>query len=199
MLAFARPGWASGQSNFVERHIFHSVTSAGVATVDITNTDIDWLYWDTIVIRARRLTVVTDDVEIRGRVYDTTAATWRTTTYNWVAQNNNRSAVTGNNETASTVSSGLSLTGEVAVGEGVGNAANEIFTTTVIIHDPSDTTEVKMVEWESGWSNASSNIVMSRGWGAYVGGVSAISGFRFLTSSGNIDGAVIDAWGLRNK
>ena len=174
--------------------IYKRTVSTSVATVDIENTDLDWTYWDSVIFKIRRLAVVTDDVEIYLRVYDTTLAAWQSdaTDYQF-----NGVMVAGSTAGA-TFGSGdpeISMMNGIGATFGVGNGAGEAFDCNIEIHQPF-TAGLSGIHWQAGWVDSTGNISSSQGWGYYTT-PNPISGLRILAESGNIDDCKIMGFGVR--
>lgn len=176
--------------------IYKTIISGTVANVDISETDVDWTYWSSLIFDVRRLTVDTDDRDIYLRVYDTTLAAWQSgaTDYDWVVLRNNATAPTGGHSGGSAQ---IDLTGTSPGTHGVGSAANEAFSATIEIQNPDDTVEAKPIIWRARWIDSTNTIASAIGDGIYSGALNAISGFRFLPETGNFDGGEITVYGVR--
>ena len=77
----------------------------------------------------------------------------------------------------------------------VGNASVEHLNSRIFLNNPSETTFHKLLEFSSTYQDSSANSSYTAGFGS-VKDASAITGIRFLTSSGNITAGVIKLYGI---
>lgn len=177
----------------------HTETVGGsVATVDIEEGDFDWTAYDIYEFEFINIAVVTDDVDMYVRLYDTVLAAWQAgaSDYKW-ANIGKEPGGTGGSANASDTK--IQLDHNSSSGDGVGNAAGETFECSMKIYAPADGDVA--IQWTCGHDDATAtpNTNSSSGRGKYIGASNAVSGLRLLTQSGNIDGGKIVVWGIKTS
>ena len=162
-----------------------TTVSSGVSTVDITS-NIDSTY-KRYMIDAIGLHIATDDQNIDIQVFNSSIETASVYCQFSVdgAQNSSSVGHVSTQDTAVGITIGLS----------VGNASVEHLNSRIFLNNPSETTFHKLLEFSSTYQDSSANSSYTAGFGS-VKDASAITGIRFKTSSGNIDGGVIKLYGI---
>ena len=168
---------------------------SSVATVDIEAGDFDWTAYDIYEFEFIGITVVTDDVDMYLRVYDTTLAAWQSgaSDYKYAVGGKTSSIFSGttNNSAAQVV-----LNFESGAGESIGNGATEHFQGSLKMFAPADG-RVSFT-WNCGHDDAANDSNISMGRGQYKDS-NAVSGLRLLAQSGNIDGGKIVVYGIKTS
>ena len=174
-----------------DRVLIQELTASASATVNFTK-GIDSTY-DVYVVEFWGVRPATDDVKLCMRMSTDGGSTWKAgATDYWYAVKN----LLGEGVTYSGGTTMLALvTGEWATSS-VGNAANEDANGWVRIYAPSSTGMYKHVLSKGAYSGADGGNYQSSGAGAYKA-TTAVNGFQFLFSSGNITAGTFRLYGIR--
>lgn len=161
------------------------------ATLEFT-TGIDATY-DRFMFVLSNIRPVSDGVNLRAEMSDDAGSTWKTGATDYELNRTNRQS-----DTAGLVSVNNSQgTTGIGVGSGVGNAAGEGISGEVILLSPAETQNTyiiaNMVFFDD---TATAVLVRAETVGAYNAAAVAITGLRFVFSSGNIASGRIALYGL---
>jgi hypothetical protein len=165
-------------------------TASSSATIDFTGLDSTY---DAYILYISNAKPATDDVEGWLRI-QTGGATWQTTGYEYGHTGANRGgALSANSESAAakikiTQASGGTL--------GVGNAAGENLVAKVDFNSP-DATDFMAVTFTCSYNRASDSTLNTQNGAGQYSTAGAITGIRFLFSSGNIASGEFTLVGIR--
>jgi hypothetical protein len=170
-------------------------TASASATCDFTSS-IDSTY-DEYVITGVNIRAATDDVELYLRVYDATLAAWQSDAadYRYLAGHHSSA---GTSQTSSAGAAQMVPT-STGAGNGVSNVAAEAFNIQVRFYAPSSTTTNKHFEANFKYYSAGTVLFNENFQGEYIGATNAISGVRFLMSSGNITSGSFYLYGVKKS
>ena len=162
-----------------------ATVSSGVSEVDITS-NINSTY-KKYMIEAIGLHIATDDQNINIRVFNSSIET--DSVYHQFSVDGNQTGTTVGG--VATQNTGVGIT----IGLSVGNASTESLSSRIFLFNPSETVFNKHILFESVYEDSSEKVSYTAGVGK-CHDTSAITGIRFYTSSGNIDGGVIKLYGI---
>ena len=168
-------------------HVLLSTTtvSSGVSTVDITS-NIDNTYkkymFDVIGMH-----IDTDNQNIDIQVFNSSIETG--SVYSQFSVDGNQTSSTPAGVATQNTAVGFTI------GLSVGNDSLESLNSRIFLNNPSETVLNKLIEFSSVYHDASEKSSYTAGVGS-CDDVQAITGIRFKTSSGNIDGGVIKLYGI---
>jgi hypothetical protein len=168
-------------------HVLLSTTtiSSGVSTVDITS-NIDSTY-KKYMIDVIGMHIATDDQNINIRVFNSSIETG--SVYSQFSIDGNQTSATPGG--VATQDTGVGIT----IGLSVGSVDIESFNSRIFLNNPSEAVLNKLIEFSSVYHDSSEKSSYTAGVGNCTD-VAAITGIRFYTSSGNIDGGVIRLYGI---
>lgn len=173
---------------------FKSIAGIGSSNnIDIDQDDIDWGYWDEVEIVLRSIRIDVDAQELLGRIKS--SAAWILTNYGHITQH-----ITALTSTTTTSVAGVSfpLTGGRTGTDAVGNGAGEFVSGVIRIIKPYDTTVAKAIEYRIHWLDTLTRPAQAIGTGIWIGGVTAVQGFRIYASgSNNINNGEVSVFGRR--
>jgi hypothetical protein len=174
-----------------------SATASNSASIDFTS-GIDSTY-DHYIIEIDGLKAATDQTNLLMRVYDTTLAAWQSDAadYQWAGR-----IIVNTNEglASSTGDSSMNLT--TALGTlSISNADPYRAAYQIHLFNPSNTTYAKNIMWDGAYRTAAASNYIARiaGAGTYTGTTNAITGLRFLMSSGNITSGSFYLYGVKKS
>ena len=162
-----------------------ATVSSGVSEVDITS-NINSTY-KKYMIEAIGLHIATDDQNINIRVFNSSIET--DSVYHQFSVDGNQTGTTVGG--VATQNTGVGIT----IGLSVGNASTESLSSRIFLFNPSETVFNKHILFESVYEDSSEKVSYTAGVGK-CHNTAAITGIRFYTSSGNIDGGVIKLYGI---
>lgn len=163
------------------------------STVDFVTADGLNATYDQYMVTFTKVKPATDDVYLGLRIGTGAGPTYQTANYQYAARMSGPSAG-ADVGSASDDRIALSRTG---AGQGVGSAAGELIHGVVYFEHPTDTTDYHVFRAETGYIRSDAAIVDYRGSGTYGGAAAAMTGLRFLFSSGNIASGTFRLYGLR--
>ena len=168
-------------------HVLLSTTtvSSGVAEVDITS-NIDNTY-NKYMIDVTGMHIATDDQNVNIRVFNSSIET-DSVYHQFSVDGNQTSATPGGVATQNTAVG-------ITIGLSVGNASTESLSSRIFLFNPSETVFNKHILFESVYEDSGEKVSYTAGVGK-CHDTAAITGIRFYTSSGNIDGGVIKLYGI---
>jgi hypothetical protein len=174
-----------------------SATANNSTSVDFTS-GIDSTY-DHYIIGIDGLKAATDQTNLLMRVYDATLADWQSDAadYQWAGR-----IIVNTNEgsASSTGDSSMNLT--TALGTlSISNADPYRAAYQIHLFNPSNTTYAKNIMWDGAYRTAAASNYIARiaGAGTYIGATNAITGVRFLMSSGNITAGNFYLYGVKKS
>jgi hypothetical protein len=176
-------GGGAGGSDWV---LIETQTASASATLDFT-TGLDDTY-DAFEFRISSLKPATDDVQLLARVQ--VSGSYQTTGY----RSGGFTATSGAGTAAASLTTGILMT-HVGAGGQVGNAAGENYSGVLRFSNPELTTDFCIFEGTAGYKRADS-ITASQIFHGTYDTVGAVTGIRFLFSSGNIASGRISLYGL---
>ena len=184
---FQTPAGSSGALVFIDSATASSSASLGF-TSGLSST------YDSYLILLEGLTPATDGVILRMRVYS--GGSFQTTSYNWNAELYGE----GNQRFAQASAAAYIQChrddGDTACGGNPGNASTESVAGEVFITNPSSTALRKMVHGELTFIGATSARPSRSNFSGDWNSASAITGFQFFFSSGNIASGSIRLYGI---
>ena len=159
-----------------------TVTASNAATADVETTFSST--YDFYVIVMNNVYSATNGVTMQARLK--VGGSYQTSDYRYQVivnpQTNTYTSVTGTSAAAIQMSSATAIS----------NTAGQGMNAVIFIHNPSSTSTVKRMNWRGDFINTSGAIVNVTGVGGYwesgVTGTGALTGVRFLMSSGNLYG-----------
>jgi hypothetical protein len=185
--------WAAPSTGGVV--LLASATANNSATVDFT-TGIDSTY-DHYFIDVVGLSPATDDVSLYVRVYDATLAAWQADAadYRYLVAHHS-SAGTAQPSSAGDSKMRISSSG---AGNGLSSTAAEACNIELHFFSPTSTTIYKRFETNFKYYSAGGVPFNENFQGDYIGATNAISGVRFLMSSGNIASGSFYLYGVKKS
>jgi hypothetical protein len=168
-------------------HVLLSTTtvSSAVANVDI-NSNINSTY-KKYMIDLIGMHIATDDQNFRMQIFDG-GSVETGSDYNFFGINGNETSATvgGYKEEG---------TNKFVIGLSLGSVDVENFNSRIFLNNPSETTFHKIMQFESFYHDSAEKSRYNAGV-LHMARANAITGVRFNTSSGNIDGGVIKLYGI---
>lgn len=164
-----------------------TVTASNVASVAFTS-GITSTY-DNYDLRCSSVVPVNNAVTLGIQISENAGGTWLTTPYQWSA---NATSVGATN-----LPSGATGASAVILAT-VDNTANEGYSGTITVANPSSTTSYKPFRALSTWVSSGSFLSgYSGGW--FSGDLGAINGIRFIFATGNISSGFFALYGVRRQ
>jgi hypothetical protein len=174
--------------------LISSQVASASSSIDFT-TGIDSTY-DAYVVIASNITPASSGPAMNMRISTDGGSTWKAgaADYEWVYTNldANDSAVTVRNSAGS---SSIELMGGTS---GLGNGANDSASATIHIYDPSDGADQMKVNYKGTWETGLPILYTLTGSGMYQA-ATAVDGFRFLMSTGNIASGRFTLYGIAHS
>jgi hypothetical protein len=179
------PGW----------NLLSSYTAAGSATLDFQTPDGLSATYDRYLFDITGLAPATDDVALYLRVGTGAGPTWQAANYQFGGRFSGPAAGADTGSTIDGLGSAIAISRPPAGGQGIGNTAGEIVSGQVYIDSPT-ATGYRVISGQVGYIRFDGVAVNHAFSGTYSPG-GAITGVRFLMSSGNIASGTIRLYGLR--
>ena len=171
------PGWV----------YLSTVTASNSATVDIETT-IDSSYKSYVVVFENVLTV-SPLISLYCRLKISGSYHSGASDYNWGYFTLEGSTVSGNSDVADS---------SILISDDLDNDSDKTMSGRMILHDPSNTATKKRVQWEMfNWRESISRQRMTVGHATDSSSNAAVTGVRFLASSGNIATGTFTLFGIR--
>ncbi len=167
-----------------------SQTASASATIDFT-TGIDGTF-DIYKVVISQLVPATDNTTLLCRISLDGGSTWKAgaSDYAWVGHIKTNGAIVAQQDSSD---SSMALCGTTA-STSLGNVAGESYSSEVTFDSPaSSTTFLKMIATEG---HLDTTPIEALFMGSYLAATTAVDGFRFLLSSGNITSGVLTLYGL---
>jgi hypothetical protein len=178
--------------------IVASQTASADATIDFTANDYPSLFDGTyakVVFELATVTPATDDTYLIMLVGTGATPTWQSgaSAYSWAARGQGSTAGADLGSAADSFATGIALT-RVGSTHGLGTAANEHATITL---EGARLGQAERIywHWTGTYINSEANLHMITGGGQHAS-ATAITGVRFLMSSGNIASGTFTAYGI---
>lgn len=159
------------------------------ATIDFT-TGLDDTY-DAYLIELSNVKPATDNVSLFMRIGVGAGPTYKSgaSDYQW-------ETIFGATSESDTADSEMHVT---AASGAIGNATAETLSGTVKFSNPESSSEHCLFRWDATWLNPGTTQQIGRGAGSYYGTAEAITGIRFLMSSGNIASGRFSLYGYKKS
>lgn len=171
------PGWV----------YLSTVTASASATVDIETT-IDSTYQSYVIV-FENVAMVNTAVSLYCRLKISGAYHSGASDYNWNYFTLEGGTVSGNSDTADS---------EILLTNDIENDTQHAISGKIILHNPSNTSTKKRIQWELlDWRDSISRQRMTVGQATDSSSNAAVTGVRFLASSGNIGTGTFKLFGIR--
>jgi hypothetical protein len=184
-LSFATP--SAGALTFLS-----SVSASASATVDLETTFNST--YDVYMIVASQVILASDDQKLTVRMK--LSGSYATTNYQFSL--NGTSPAAANNTFANRTSTGESVSNAIWVAAACGNVTDESHNVVIYVYGPTSTSLRKMISWTGVNIDSNGNSVNAQGVGSNTG-TGALTGIRFLSSSGNISSGSFRLYGIANS
>lgn len=170
------PSWDYGAWTLLQ-----TFDASSSATIDFTSNISST--WDAYKVIGTGVRPATDDDELYIRVYDGSYQA-DASDYQYVVDH--LLASSGSSTIHNSSGAAQIVCGRTSAGEGWGNAATESGSFELTLNNPSSSALYKQINVSGSYISANGNLISFDGSGAYVGATTAVSGLRFLFSTGNI-------------
>ncbi len=163
-------------------------TASNDATIDFEGIDATYAQYE---VQYSNVTPVTNGVDFHFRVGTGMTPTYQSgaSDYGWTLARLNPSSVSANG-------SGAAAQVSLTVGGGLGNVSNEQLSGFVRIFSPASTSSNTNISTHNIQKNDSATMTSTVGGGQYLSNT-AVSAFRFSTSSGNISSGTFTLYGIK--
>lgn len=166
-------------------------TASTSATIDFTTNLTDT--YESYIIELASVKPATDDVSLNIRIGTGGTPTYQTSGYSTGAV----LTAVGATATIGGTAQAAIITTNVGAGNGIGNASGEHVRGTIKFSNP-EGSDFLLIEWDLSYVNASGAPTRAAGAGMWAT-TGAVTGIRFLMSSGNISSGTFRHYGIRKS